>query len=58
MPGPFMAVGTSAFMNYGAYYNARLQWAEPGTRFLGFKFNNGSGNEYGWAEVTVNTGPS
>jgi len=32
------------------------KWTAGGTGFLGFKFNNGAGVQYGWARVTL-TGP-
>jgi hypothetical protein len=38
-----------------AYFNGYVhsQWLQPGTGFLGFKFNGGAGIEYGWARVTM-----
>ena len=29
----------------------RRRWHGKGTDFVGFRFNNGSGNQYGWARV-------
>jgi hypothetical protein len=29
------------------------QWAGRGTDFVGFRFNNGSGLQYGWARVRM-----
>ncbi len=55
---PFMAVGALAYMNYEVYYNARLKWTTTGTGFLGFKFNNGSGAQYGWARINITEAPS
>lgn len=33
------------------------QFLSPGTGFIGFRFNNGSGIEYGWARVTMDGAP-
>jgi hypothetical protein len=29
------------------------QWTEPGKGFIGFKFNNGAGPQYGWARLKM-----
>ncbi len=51
---PLLPVGTNATMVSGGYDNANAHWFGVGTGFLGFKFNNGAGDEYGWARVTIN----
>jgi hypothetical protein len=30
-------------------------WRSPGMGFIGFKFNNGAGTQYGWARVRIST---
>jgi hypothetical protein len=32
------------------------QWTSPGMGFVGFRFNNGSGPQYGWARVRISAG--
>ena len=44
------AVGTLAF----GYGYANSQWVNPGQGYIGFKFTDAAGQEYGWASVTVN----
>ncbi len=39
----------------GAPYNA--QWLDPGTGFVGFRFNGGSGLQYGWARIDMDGQP-
>ncbi len=36
-------------------YNA--QWREPGTGFVGFRFNGGAGVQYGWARINMDGAP-
>ncbi len=36
---------------------ANSQWLTPGTGFIGFRFDNGSGLQYGWARITTNGAP-
>ncbi len=36
-------------------YNA--QWLDPGTGFVGFRFNGGSGLQYGWARINADGQP-
>jgi len=33
------------------------QWGNRGTGFIGFRFNNGAGVQYGWARITM-AGPA
>ncbi len=33
------------------------QWQEPGTGFVGFRFNAGEGVQYGWARIHVDGQP-
>ena len=33
------------------------QWTSPGMGFVGFRFNNGAGTQYGWARVRISIGP-
>ena len=44
--GGVMATG---FGGGGGYQ----QWRDPGIGFVGFRFNNGAGNQYGWARVRM-----
>jgi hypothetical protein len=32
------------------------QWTSPGMGFVGFRFNNGAGTQYGWARVRMSIG--
>lgn len=45
--------GTMAFRN--GYGND--QWLDAGTGFIGFRFDNGSGLEYGWVRITMDGAP-
>ena len=36
---------------FGCGGGARGQFVAPGSGFIGFKFNNGNGDQYGWARV-------
>ena len=36
-------------------YGYRGQFQEPGIAFIGFKFNNGNGDQYGWAQIGKST---
>jgi hypothetical protein len=47
-------IGTMAF----AYGYGNSQWLGAGTGFIAFKFNGGSGIEYGWARVTMDGAPN
>ena len=46
-------IGTMAF----AYGYPNSQWLKPGTGFIGFRFNGGSGLQYGWVRVTMDGSP-
>ncbi len=54
---PFVTGGgyLALIPNEGAGYNA--QWLEPGTGFVGFRFNVGSGVQYGWARIDAEGQP-
>jgi PEP-CTERM motif len=59
---PFLANGTSMFP--GAHGNLALgagygndQWLDPGIGFAGFRFDNGSGPQYGWARINMDGAP-
>ena len=51
--GAATIIGTMAF----AYGYPNSQWLKPGTGFVGFKFNGGSGLQFGWARVTMDGSP-
>jgi hypothetical protein len=51
--GFFTSFGTLAFR--GGYGND--QWLDPGTGFIGFRFNTGAGVQYGWVRITMNGSP-
>jgi hypothetical protein len=63
--GESVAAGhfTHAFRNPTAPYGGILahgfygQWTSPGMGFVGFRFNNGAGNQYGWVRVRISTPP-
>ncbi len=42
---------------YLAAGNAYGNWRQAGTGFLGFRFNNGGGDQFGWVRVTTNGAP-
>jgi hypothetical protein len=52
-PGPMRALGALAY-NLGSGLS---QWANPGTGYGGFKFDNGGGTQFGWARITMDGGP-
>ena len=53
--GPFI-LGKGTLANKFGYTNSQFQTA--GTdQFVGFKFNNGSGVQYGWARLTMDGTP-
>jgi protein with PEP-CTERM/exosortase system signal len=33
------------------------QWLQPGTGFVGFRFNGGAGQQFGWARITMDGAP-
>lgn len=47
--GPFFVYGYGILAN--AAGSSRSYWRDPGPGFVGFKFNNGSGVQYGWARI-------
>jgi hypothetical protein len=56
--GPFSAAGLGGAGAFGTMVKGdRLsygwRWDREGTGFVGFRFNNGSGNQYGWARVRM-----
>jgi hypothetical protein len=54
----FVPAGGVLATNHGSGCNGkRGQFLVPGTGFVGFKFNNGAGVQYGWARVTVQGSP-
>lgn len=55
---PFAAFNGAFFatLAYGNGY-AHSKFLDPGTGFIGFRFNGGSGIEYGWARVTMDGAP-
>jgi hypothetical protein len=63
--GPGVPVSGGAFAAHNGANFATLafghgytnsKWKNSGTGFIGFEFNGGSGIEYGWARVTMNSG--
>ena len=44
--------GTLAFGQGGPH----SQWAQKGQGYVGFEFNTGAGEQYGWASITMNEG--
>ena len=55
---PFLANGTSmapaafGIMGFGSGYG-NSQWLAAGIGFVAFRFNNGSGPQYGWARINM-----
>jgi MYXO-CTERM domain-containing protein len=49
--------GTSGTMVRGSRSSVNWRWNGKGTDFVGFRFNNGSGIQYGWARVRMD-GPA
>jgi MYXO-CTERM domain-containing protein len=45
--------GTSGTMVRGDRSSQNWKWSGKGTDFVGFRFNNGSGIQYGWARVRM-----
>ena len=52
--GATAIIGTLAFAS--GYGNS--QWLGAGTGFIAFRFNGGSGIEYGWARITMDGAPN
>jgi hypothetical protein len=53
--GPFIG-GKGTLADRNGYANSQFLSAGP-NQFVGFKFNNGSGVEYGWARLTMDGSP-
>lgn len=51
--GATAPVGTMAF----AYGYANSQWLAAGKGYIGFRFNDGSGLQYGWAQINMDGAP-
>ena len=47
------------FYDFGYLYQlgGLGQWRKEGISFVGFRFNNGAGRQYGWARVHMGGGP-
>jgi MYXO-CTERM domain-containing protein len=43
--------GVMASNSCGCSHGRRGQFRDPGVGFIGFKFNNGAGDQYGWIRV-------
>jgi hypothetical protein len=55
--GPFdVQAGERGDMAWGAGYS-NSQWLGAGVGYLGFRFDLGSGTQYGWAEVSMDGSP-
>jgi hypothetical protein len=52
-PGAFVAINGTFFATLASNKYAGGQWRDAGTGFIGFKFNGGSGVEYGWIRLTM-----
>ena len=50
------AISTGLF-SYGNRGNMAYGWHDRGTGYVGFRFNNGAGIQYGWARVTMSGEP-
>jgi hypothetical protein len=48
--------GGYSLLDYGAIRKSK--WKEPGTAFVGFRFNDGTGWRYGWARIRKEREPS
>ena len=46
--------GTLGTMVRGSRLSGHWRWEKPGTSYVGFVFNGGSGKQYGWARVHMN----
>jgi hypothetical protein len=59
LPGNVISAGpfTGSFGLLATYWGARGQFQAPGQGFVGFKFNTGAGDQYGWARVRMNGFP-
>ena len=52
---PFLARNSGLLAANGGYcsYGSIGQFDSPGIGFIGFKFNNGSGDQYGWVRIRM-----
>ncbi len=60
-------VGARPFVSHGGRlavppldccgYGYAAEWQQPGTGFVGFRLNDGSGIQYGWARIDVDGAP-
>ena len=58
---PFVGGGPGIIATAGSYGCGggwRGQFLDGGIGFIGFKFNNGSGDQYGWARIKMKTADS
>jgi PEP-CTERM motif-containing protein len=55
---PFNAMQGSSFAEL-AFHGGQTNdhWLEAGTAFIGFRFNSGSGMQFGWARLTMDGAP-
>ncbi len=51
--GTFTPRGSAVLVNGEYQLSYRGYWTEPGTGFIGFRFNNGAGIQYGWARIEL-----
>lgn len=50
--GPFAQPnGPQGFAFIQTYLCSNSQWVEPGTHYIGFRFNRGAGMQYGWVRL-------
>jgi len=49
--GPFINNG-GGILYFGPSFGG-TEWRSPGSGFIGFRFNNGSGVQYGWARIKI-----
>jgi MYXO-CTERM domain-containing protein len=58
LPGDLISAGQFGGGGFLAqYFPARGQFLAPGQGFVGFKFNTGAGEQYGWVRVRMNGYP-
>ncbi len=55
--GPFIQPRPYRTAVLASMYHSSTQWNDPGLGFVGFKFNNGAGVQYGWARVRMSKLP-
>ncbi len=49
--------GFRAFGPFYIVYGSRGYWSNNGYGFIGFRFNNGAGVQYGWARIRMTDTP-